>query len=661
MDKKRARPTEDFSHSRKKVASELMAFDNPDGSAITTVASTAQPQDSDGSTLRRHPPVQQESTQSHLQQLTQQNHQREQQIDTPQYQQLQRGRAKSSPVEPSTVLSHERATRLTTQTNPSQGLPSPPLVLSSSTASSLDFDPRQTVPLHSNEPYCGSAAVSSTPSPNSSFSPLSPPISPLPSASSTTVDITMMDDERMAESASGSPAPSLDQGSYGYSNSSAGSTTAVESAGSSSSTSSSSSSSPSQSSSPLEAKVLNMRQRKWNSVNKEWQEWQEVQATHTPHTQSSTSYTSETRGASSCGPGITSTRSDLGAASKAASHWTGGSGNESTEMTYGINPQSSGLGRQRSFHGPGERSRPEYGGDPAHIDSRHLHGLRARSLSETCIYPYTQQHQHHQPDSYLQSHMNSQSPTLLYHMPGYQKANYSLYQAGSHQIPNDSSRHLQPSQHLQRLSGHPDRHYSDNIYSHRRESYGGNDDVSDARFAGHTLGQQNHPWTGLSMTALDGTSNIPDDRSWRGSSDTLASSHGSSSITNSVRQEDMNTPWNQQQPPRFQSGYRENLSGGSGSGSGGLQRHNYGRISPVHYGQHAQIYQHSLQHGGQEDISMGDDSVRPMMPSRSSSPVPCLSMAPTIPRPLSISFSHLTGANMLGNLAEHEHDDDMEL
>jgi len=30
-------------------------------------------------------------------------------------------------------------------------------------------------------------------------------------------------------------------------------------------------------------KVLNIRQRKWNSVSKEWQEWQEVQATHTPN------------------------------------------------------------------------------------------------------------------------------------------------------------------------------------------------------------------------------------------------------------------------------------------------------------------------------------------------------------------------------------------
>ncbi|KAG0295710.1 hypothetical protein BGZ96_011177 [Linnemannia gamsii] len=34
--------------------------------------------------------------------------------------------------------------------------------------------------------------------------------------------------------------------------------------------------------SPSQAKILNLRQRKWNSVSKEWQEWHDVQATHAP-------------------------------------------------------------------------------------------------------------------------------------------------------------------------------------------------------------------------------------------------------------------------------------------------------------------------------------------------------------------------------------------
>jgi hypothetical protein len=36
------------------------------------------------------------------------------------------------------------------------------------------------------------------------------------------------------------------------------------------------------SSSISQAKVLNLRQRKWNSIRKEWQEWHDVQATHAP-------------------------------------------------------------------------------------------------------------------------------------------------------------------------------------------------------------------------------------------------------------------------------------------------------------------------------------------------------------------------------------------
>ncbi|KAG0216481.1 hypothetical protein BGX33_012569, partial [Mortierella sp. NVP41] len=34
--------------------------------------------------------------------------------------------------------------------------------------------------------------------------------------------------------------------------------------------------------SPSQGKVLNLRQRKWNSARKEWQEWHDVQVTQTP-------------------------------------------------------------------------------------------------------------------------------------------------------------------------------------------------------------------------------------------------------------------------------------------------------------------------------------------------------------------------------------------
>jgi hypothetical protein len=157
------------------------------------------------------------------------------------------------------------------------------------------------------------------------------------------------------------------------------------------------------------------------------------------------------------------------------------------------------------------------------------------------------------------------------------------------------------------------------------------------------------PWMDLTMTALDGSVNTASDRFLRHTSNTSSIAGGggpSGTSSHGQRLEEMSS-WNQHLH-KTQSGYRESL---------GIARHGaYGRSSPVQYSQHHLHHQHP----SQEDVSMGEEAVR-LMPSRSSSPSPCLSMAPTITRPLSISFSHLTGANMLADLAEHECDEDMEL
>ncbi|KAG0366454.1 hypothetical protein BGZ54_005336 [Gamsiella multidivaricata] len=129
VDKKRGRPLEEFSHARKKIASELMAFEfqslslsNGDGSVIQDGSPSS------GSQLRRHPPVQQQSAQQqHQHQLDQneaqfatvppqdiQQHDRVQtkalqnpDMHNERLQQQQRGRAKSSPIAPArTILDH---------------------------------------------------------------------------------------------------------------------------------------------------------------------------------------------------------------------------------------------------------------------------------------------------------------------------------------------------------------------------------------------------------------------------------------------------------------------------------------------------------------------------------------------------------------------------
>ncbi|KAF9111950.1 hypothetical protein BGX27_004210 [Mortierella sp. AM989] len=360
IDKKRGRPMEEFSPARKKVASELMAFEfqslslsNADGSAPHAGS------DSEGSIPRRHPPVQQDGKQVPQ---PQHQHLHQQPVDMPQQQ--QRSRAKSSPVGPSFVSGHGRDTR-SGQANSHRGLPSPPLSLFSPSASQKCENHYHAALLHSHEPYCDSAAVSSTPSSSSSFSPLSPPISPPPSATSTVVDMTMMMDEGVDGTSRMLMQPS-DQELYEYSSV----TSMTPPPAATDSTPSSSSSLPPPSS---EVKVLNLRQRKWNSISKEWQEWQEVQATHTPHLPLPMSHTSEMQSTSNGGSGPTGAGSGPVVAQKASDQWTDGYGNDISETAhaYGMHPQSSGLGRQRSFHGPGEK-------ESTQNDPRNSYGARAR-------------------------------------------------------------------------------------------------------------------------------------------------------------------------------------------------------------------------------------------------------------------------------------------
>ncbi|KAF9428056.1 hypothetical protein BGZ76_002072 [Entomortierella beljakovae] len=283
IEKKRGRPLEEFAPARKKVASELMAFEfqslslsNPDGSIVHEGA------DGEGLVPRLYPPVQYENHDQPLPQQQQRQHQlhhhhhqqqrhQESVHSTSHHNHLaqqiqqQRGRAKSNPVGPRSGKenSHQGI-----------GLPSPPLTISS--FSQDQHHDQHLVHQNQKDPVNETLIASAhIPSNSPSFSPLSPPISPPPSASRTVADIAMMMDEGTANIAKISTSNS-DLRLLGY-NPEAGS----------SSTSSSSSSLTTTS----EVKVLNMRQRKWNSVSKEWQEWQEVQCTHTPHLETPQSHT----------------------------------------------------------------------------------------------------------------------------------------------------------------------------------------------------------------------------------------------------------------------------------------------------------------------------------------------------------------------------------
>lgn len=332
------------------------------------------------------------------------------------------------------------------------------------------------------------------------------------------------------------------------------------------------------------------------------------------------------------------------------------------------------LGRQRSLH----ESRDKYNGGHTQDDSRASFGSRARSFSETNIYPYTQYQDYQQQQQQQgQQHQNNQQQQQFAHQQLIQLSTPSSY-FPSQQWNNDVSGaadqlhpHPRHDPHVRQPvqdtlhPGHPPRHHSDHLYPHHGDAWVGHGTIDNASSRlGHSprlrhsvsgsssSARPQSPWMDLTMTALDGSVNAPSDRFSRHASNTNSTTGGgggppgSSSHGHGQRLEEMSS-WNQHLH-KTQSGYRESL---------GIARHGgYGRSSPVQYGQ--QHLHH--QHYSQEDVSMGEEAVR-LMPSRSSSPSPCLSMAPTITRPLSISFSHLTGANMLADLAEHECDEDMEL
>ncbi|KAF9925384.1 hypothetical protein BGZ65_007784 [Modicella reniformis] len=417
------------------------------------------------------------------------------------------------------------------------------------------------------------------------------------------------------------------------------------------------------------AKVLNIRQRKWNSVSKEWQEWQEVQATHTPDIPPSV-HINQMHVVNSGSP----RPNGAGNNGKAVSF-------EATAMAHSHSSDS--LGHQRPFYESEKKFKLKASEHLTH-DQRSAIGARARSLSETNIYPYTyhhhqQQQQQPQDDPYvlIDSHAQSESSSALYLMSSSRRTSITIAQLESLRQEQQHPDHL-------RHFGHPGRHLSDNIYSYHTDHWAQSDDneagqsrhTQGARFGQSSSGaaSSQYPWTALS---LDGTMNIPLSDQFSemvpnsSSSSALSSllsptaqlTSSSSSISSSTgpsshgyRLEEQST-WNQQLL-KSQNAYRENNYEVSRHGYGGRSN------SPHHYpSPHQQQQQHPyhhLPHGGHEDISMSEEIPR-LMPSRSSSPAPCLSMAPTVTRPLSISFSQLTGPNMLGNLSEHEQDDDMEL
>ncbi|KAF9313278.1 hypothetical protein BG003_005430 [Podila horticola] len=133
------------------------------------------------------------------------------------------------------------------------------------------------------------------------------------------------------------------------------------------------------------------------------------------------------------------------------------------------------------------------------------------------------------------------------------------------------------------------------------------------------------------MTPLEGQGPGPGP----GSSRRVASASSSPALSPTYGYRDEPNSWTQQ------------LLQSQGVGNHTVQHHYFNAMHPYH-GQH---------HG--DDVAMGEETVARGLPSRSSSPSPCLSMVPTINRPLSISFSQLVGSHMLEDLAEH--DDDMEL
>ncbi|KAF9951652.1 hypothetical protein BGZ72_006889 [Mortierella alpina] len=662
VDKKRARPPEEATRARKKVASELMAFEFE---SLSLSAPNVAPALTDRVPSRRPVPEQSAVAQHQGVHRQQEQYQEQQQEHTRQYQQHHHQAHQQQP-ERARAIEQQR----TGDSHRAQGHGARPRSFTtSSPASSAASSSSSSTPRPGRLGHTGSThiythedrrelmASASTQSSYSAFSPPSPPISPLPSARPMNMDVSMSMDEGIVDASLSNPGKEAPR--------SAGIAEVHTS----------------------NVRTLNLRQRKWNSVRKEWQEWHDVQATHASDTPLTTrvsdTSTANTAGAlGNAGPEI-GTDALFHATNMIQNGFEGLDSNGQDAAIHGSpsHSQSSGLGRQRSLNEARGKSKDEHSRENTQEEQRIYIGARARSFSETHIYPLTQPLNHPQQlDPYT-------LPTSEQVNPSSERIHYFSSQA-TQQLPPQTSlhQHAHSPQLAHRHPGHPPRHHSDNIYSPHGDMWDGNDDGETGRSMRRgqqphaqlqqprpeqlMLGsgvpqhhQQQHPWNALSMTALDGTMNIPGgDRFSRpalGSSptDSTAIAVAPSTMAHvsptsplsppNSRHEDV-APWNQQLL-KSQKEYKETTGGA---------RLGFGPANPIPYGQHQ--HAHMNQQHNQEDVYMGEEAVR-QLPSRSSSPSPCLSMAPTITRPLSISFSQLAGSNMLGHLAEHEHDDDMEL
>ncbi|KAF9427404.1 hypothetical protein BGZ94_004974 [Podila epigama] len=429
------------------------------------------------------------------------------------------------------------------------------------------------------------------------------------------------------------------------------------------------------------ARTLNMRQRKWNSVLKEWQEWHEVQATHTASVPPSTSAMTHLEG----GPHTEEqqqeflhgqpeemellTSSPLDADKNKVQ-------SRSPEHNFYSDPHmgdpslqenihgkqstrghghGQGHGRQRSLHESRERMNEEFGGKRATEQEQEQHQLqrkqepqrypvntRARSFSETCIYPYTQQYQ--------QKSLQQSVQTLF--LSNEQQLQQQLQQQQQQLQQQQQQQQQHHHQHQERLQQQQQSLASQRFQSRTHENGAGLRTRPRQGHDGSDFAEQRFPpsWTSLTMTSLDGISRPgPSQGSSRGMSSVPSSPH--MGPTSGGRFDDFYS-WTQQ---LLQSQGVTNVSVQPRPSSHSSHQNNQHQ-QPQH---HAHYHNHHYPyHGMQDDVSMGEEVVTRGFLSRSSSPTPCLSMVPAVNRPLSLSISQLVGSQ-LEDLAEHE--DDMEL
>ncbi|KAF9927181.1 hypothetical protein BGZ67_007651 [Mortierella alpina] len=340
-DKKRARPPEGATRARKKVASELMAFEFE---SLSLSAPAVAPARTDQAPTRRSAP-EQSATAEHQNVHRQQQQQQQQELPghARQYQQYhhqahqhhQRSQGHCAVEDQRTGESHRgqghgaRPRSFTTSTSTSSA------ASSSSSSTPRHGRPGHVVSTHiyTHEDRLEMMTPASTPSAYSAFSPPSPPISPLPSARPTNMDVSMNMDEGMVDgfrsslSNSGKEAPkSVGTPEMHTSN----------------------------------VRTLNLRQRKWNSVRKEWQEWHDVQATHASDTPLTTRVLDTNATIRTGASGNAGSEIDTSALSHETSMiQTGFEAPESNVKGSPLHSQSSGLGRQRSLNEARGKSKVE--------------------------------------------------------------------------------------------------------------------------------------------------------------------------------------------------------------------------------------------------------------------------------------------------------------